>query len=220
MSKEFEKKRLNYRILQNETIICIRLRRKVCSQQIFEIVQRLNCYVCLAKIGYSSLRVALRIKCQFIFILYEALAMVDIVKRTCVDTLKVRRRSKNWKGLSKNYDVLWFLIAEAFEYIKYWSSLPITLEIFIEWYYICLTLEFNYNIKTISIVKLIAKCYSKLVDRYLSLFDSILITLHLDWNKAINIFQMLTLNHKIVYYDYFFLLWMNSRSTIKYEHDF
>ena len=95
LSKEFEKSRLNYRILQNETIICIRLRRKVCSQQIFEIVQRLNCYVCLAKIGYSSSRVALRIKCQFFFFLYEALAMVDIVKRTCVDTLKVRRRSKN-----------------------------------------------------------------------------------------------------------------------------
>ena len=153
LSKEFEKSRLNYRILQNETIICIRLRRKVCSQQIFEIVQRLNCYVCLAKIGYSSSRVALRIKCQFFFFLYEALAMVDIVKRTCVDTLKVRRRSKNWKGLSKNYDVLWLLIAEA--------------------------LEFNYNIETICCVELIAKAKTKLFERYLSVFDSILIALHL-----------------------------------------
>ena len=49
LSKELEKKRLNYKIFQNETIVCIRLRRKVCSQQIFEIVQRLNCYVFLAK---------------------------------------------------------------------------------------------------------------------------------------------------------------------------
>ena len=67
--KELEKKRLNYKIFQNETIVCIRLRRKVCSQQIFEIVQRLNCYVCLAKIDYSSSRVALADQMSDVFYL-------------------------------------------------------------------------------------------------------------------------------------------------------
>ena len=68
-NKKLQNKHLNYWILQNETIICIRLRRKVCSHQIFEIRQRLNCYVCLAKIDYSSSRVALADQMSDVFYL-------------------------------------------------------------------------------------------------------------------------------------------------------